>query len=86
MEYGEGDVEGFIELADALEAALPGVVVDGNPDGTPAAGALRVMLEDGSVLYEQAAGAAWPRSGEVVAVLQRAMDAPAAGDAGVGCM
>lgn len=75
----------FIELADYIEEHIPGVIVDGNPDGDPSVpGIFFVRLEDGRVLFDRLRLGRWPESGEVVALINGAMDMPDNGPA-PGC-
>lgn len=56
----------FIALADAIEAAFPNVVVEGNPTGPGRPGAFEVTLPDGAVLFSKLSSGGWPEAGSVV--------------------
>lgn len=66
VEYDEEEVDRFIALADAIEAAFPNVVVEGNPSGPGRPGAFEVTLPDGAVLFSKLSSGGWPEAGSVV--------------------
>lgn len=55
MEYQEGAVDYYIQLADAIEERFPDVVVDGVEVSTDN-GSFQVMDEDGKVIFSGAEG------------------------------
>jgi hypothetical protein len=86
IDYDEGEVDEFIAAADAIEAAFPGVAVEGNPEGSnPSEAPFSVRLEDGTVIYQRDLGESPPTTDEIVNLIKKHADFPAA-KAGVGCM
>jgi hypothetical protein len=49
-------VEAFIAAADAIEAAFPGVIVEGNEDGDGRPGSFEVKTEDGLHIFSRLQG------------------------------
>ena len=67
IEYDPDDVDAFIAVADAIEAAFPSVVVEGNEgqDGRP--GSFEVTTEDGLQVYSRLYSKARPDPEDVIA-------------------
>lgn len=60
----------FIELADAIEAAFPNLIVEGNPEGTGRAGAFEVTnAASGQLLFSKLGNGGWPDPDAVVEAL-----------------
>lgn len=55
IEYDPEDVELFIQVADAVEAAFPGVIVEGNEDGDGRPGSFEVVSSDGAAVFSRLA-------------------------------
>lgn len=53
-------MEAYIELADAIEAAFPSVVVEGNEEGDGRAGAFEVSTSDGHQVHSRLQGQKLP--------------------------
>jgi len=53
IEYDPNDLEVFIKVADAIEAAFPSVVVNGNEDKDGRPGAFEIQTDDGVVIYSR---------------------------------
>ena len=71
VEYDSAQVDRFIEFADALEDALPGVMVDGI-EITDTNSTFNVKLEDGELLLSVSAAADLPDTRDVLAALTSA--------------
>lgn len=79
--YDPEDTELFIEVADAIEAAWPSAVVEGNEDGPGAPGAFEVAAPGGGApLFSRPRGAARPSAADVLSAIR----ARAAGGLGPG--
>lgn len=53
IEYDPKDVETYIEIADAIEAAFPSVIVEGNETGDGREGSFEVLTSDGYAVYSK---------------------------------
>jgi len=53
IEYDPEDVEVFIAAADAIEAAFPSVVVEGNEQGDGRPGSFEVQTSDGMLVFSR---------------------------------
>ena len=60
----------FITLADAIEAAFPGVVVEGNAEGDGRSGSFEIKSATGEVLFSRLESGAWPQEVAIVEALQ----------------
>lgn len=69
MEYDSAQVDKFIEFADALEDALPGVMVDGIELDNTTTSTFNIRLEDGEMLMSVSADAELPDTKDVLAAL-----------------
>ncbi|KAF8064676.1 hypothetical protein HT031_003478 [Scenedesmus sp. PABB004] len=69
VEYDDEEVDRFIELADAIEAAFPNVVVEGNSDGPGRRGSFEVRAAGGQLLHSRLNTGAWPQPEAVLASL-----------------
>lgn len=60
MEYDPADVDSFIAVADAIEEAFPGVVVEGNEkeDGRP--GSFEIQTSEGIAIFSRLRDKALP--------------------------
>jgi hypothetical protein len=86
IEYDEGGVDEFISAADAIEAAFPGVAVEGNPEGqNMKKAAFSISLQDGTIIYQRAPGDPLPTAAAIVSCVQKRTNFPAT-EASVGCM
>lgn len=78
MEYDSAEVDHFIDAADAIEEAFPGLIVDGvEVEGRP--GAFDLVLEDGTVVYRRTiASAEWPKDSNdlILALVQAGVRPP----------
>jgi hypothetical protein len=88
VSYDKKETDRFIELADFIEQRLPGIAVEGNPDGAAPSGTFCIKDEDGAVLYERAPGTPLPTDASLLEMIARRFgDAGGgAGGPGVGCM
>jgi len=71
----------FIALADAIEAAFPNLIVEGNPGGSGRAGSFEVTnAASGDLLFSKLSGGGWPDPDAVVEALAAsgACDLPSA--------
>ncbi|GFR40836.1 hypothetical protein Agub_g1312 [Astrephomene gubernaculifera] len=66
IEYDPAEVDAFIAIADAIEAAYP-VVVEGNPDGDGRLGSFEVLTEDGVQIYSKLESKKLPSEDDVIA-------------------
>lgn len=71
VEYDSAEVDGFIELADAVEDAFPGVIVEG-VEVSDKAGAFTVTVPEGPVVYDRAPGDALPDTDDLISKLSQA--------------
>jgi selT/selW/selH-like putative selenoprotein len=55
IEYDPADVDAFIAAADALEAAFPGVLVEGNEEQDGRPGSFEVLTSDGELVFSRLA-------------------------------
>lgn len=55
IEFDPEDVEDFIKLADAIEAAFPSVIVEGNEAGDGRRGSFEIQTEDGISIWSRLA-------------------------------
>ena len=53
VEFDPDDVENFIKLADAIEAAFPSVVVEGNESGDGRRGSFEIQTEEGVSIWSR---------------------------------
>lgn len=76
----------FIALADAIEAAFPNVVVEGNPSGPGRPGAFEVTGASGALMHSRLDSGAWPDPDVLVSALSAAAacDVKAAAGGGGG--
>lgn len=77
VEYDPAEVDRFIEAADAIEDAFPGLIVDGvEIEDRP--GAFTVSLEDGTTVFTRASETAEvPSNDDLVSILSQAGVRPA---------
>lgn len=77
VEYDPAEVDRFIEVADAIEDAFRGVIVDGiEVENRP--GAFTVLLEDGTEVFTRASETAdVPSNDDLVSALSQAGVRPA---------
>ncbi|KAG2444229.1 hypothetical protein HYH02_009166 [Chlamydomonas schloesseri] len=79
IEYDPEHVDAFIAIADAIEEAFPGVVVEGNPEGDGRPGSFEICTEDGVHIYSKLQAKAHPDAEDVVnRIANRAKLGPAA--------
>lgn len=81
VEYDEEEVDRFIALADAIEAAFPNVVVEGNPEGPGRPGAFEVKAAAGQLLFSRLGSGGWPQHQAVVEALAAAAACSTGGEA-----
>jgi len=60
IEYDPEDVEAYIDVADAIEAAFPTVVVEGNESGDGRTGSFEVTTSDGVQIYSKLTSHRYP--------------------------
>jgi selT/selW/selH-like putative selenoprotein len=53
IEFDPNDVEDFIKLADAIEAAFPSVIVEGNEEKEGRRGSFEIQTEDGIAIWSR---------------------------------
>lgn len=53
IEYDPDNVDAFIAMADTIEAAFPGVVVEGNVEGDGRPGSFEITTEDGIHIFSK---------------------------------
>ena len=53
VEYDPEDVDLFISVADALEDALPGIIVEGNTSAQGRSGSFEVVMPDGTCVFSR---------------------------------
>jgi selT/selW/selH-like putative selenoprotein len=75
------DPRRFIALADAIEAAFPNVVVEGNPEGPGRPGAFEVKAAAGQLLFSRLGSGGWPQHQAVVEALAAAAACSTGGEA-----
>ena len=77
VEYDSADVDRFIDAADAIEDAFPGIIVDGiEVEDHP--GTFKMYLEDGTEIYKrESEGVEVPSNDELLATLSQAGVRPA---------
>jgi hypothetical protein len=77
VEYDSAEVDRFIDAADAIEDAFPGIIVDGiEVDNRP--GAFKVFLEDGTEIFNRDSEAVdVPSNDDLVSSLSQAGVRPA---------
>lgn len=68
----------FIALADAIEAAYPNIVVEGNPDGEGRPGSFEVKDQSGQLLFSRLGKGGWPEPDAMVESLAAACSTAAA--------
>ena len=57
VEFDPDNVEDFIKLADAIEAAFPSVVVEGNESGDGRRGSFEIQTEEGVSIWSRLSSA-----------------------------
>lgn len=62
----------FIALADAIEAAFPNVIVEGNPEGPGRPGSFEVKGQAGQLLFSRLSSGGWPEADTLVESLAAA--------------
>jgi hypothetical protein len=77
VEYDSAEVDRFIDAADAIEDAFPGIIVDGvEIEDRP--GAFKVFLEDGTEIFKRESDSIdVPPNDDLVASLSQAGVRPA---------
>ncbi|PNH08765.1 hypothetical protein TSOC_004642 [Tetrabaena socialis] len=79
IEYDPENVDAFIAMADAIEEAFPGVVVEGNLEGDGRPGSFEVITEDGVHIHSKLKSKLHPTADAVVErIANRANLGPAA--------
>ncbi|WIA38941.1 hypothetical protein OEZ86_005094 [Tetradesmus obliquus] len=81
VEYDEEEVDRFIALADAIEAAFPNVVVEGNPEGPGRPGSFEVKGSANQLLFSRLDSGAWPQHAALVEALAAAAACSSSGEA-----
>lgn len=77
VEYDSAEVDRFIDAADAIEDAFPGIIVDGVEVGDRP-GAFKVSLEDGTEIFKRESDSVdVPSNDDLVASLSQAGIRPA---------
>lgn len=71
----------FIALADAIEAAFPNVVVEGNPEGPGRPGSFEVKGAANQLLFSRLDSGAWPQHAALVEALAAAAACSTSGEA-----
>jgi selT/selW/selH-like putative selenoprotein len=71
----------FIALADAIEAAFPNVVVEGNPDGPGRPGSFEVKGAAGQLLFTRLGSGGWPQPEVLVESIAAAAACSTGGEA-----
>lgn len=66
MEYDPAYVDEFIALADAIEAAFPSVLVEGNEQEDGRAGSFEISTSDGVHIFSRLQSAAMPDADAVI--------------------
>lgn len=72
VEYDPQEVDRFITLADAIEAAFPSVVVEGNEEEDGRPGSFEVSTPDGRVLFSRLGCGLWPEAADIVVRIRAA--------------
>ena len=71
--YDPGDVDHFIEVADAIEDSFPGIIVEGiEVEGAGAGSMFEVKSAEGHFLFSGRQQGRLPQPAEIVAVLESA--------------
>uniref|UniRef100_A0A383WGF9 Uncharacterized protein n=1 Tax=Tetradesmus obliquus TaxID=3088 RepID=A0A383WGF9_TETOB len=81
VEYDEEEVDRFIALADAIEAAFPNVVVEGNPEGPGRPGSFEVKGAANQLLFSRLDSGAWPQHAALLEALAAAAACSTSGEA-----
>lgn len=71
MEYNPEDVDRFIEVADAVEDAFPGLVVEGI-EAVEGAHVFAVKMEDGTLIFSHGDRSSLPGNEEIIGVIRAA--------------
>lgn len=69
IEYDPEDVETFIAVADAIEAAFPSMIVEGNEEGDGRPGSFEVTTSDGFKVYSRLANKQSPNPDDLILLI-----------------